>query len=344
MRIAVDVMGGDHAPGELVKGAILAAEQHALEVSLVGHEAVIIQELARYNGSCSNIDIVHTDEYLVETEHPVLAIRQKRRASVVVATKLVKEGKADAVVSAGPSGGLVTAALVILGAVDGIARPLVGGPFLGFAPNTVVMDLGATVDCQPDQLLGFARIGKVYAEKLLGIENPTVALLSNGTETSKGNSAVRDAHTLFKDSGLNFIGNVEGSDIPTGRANVIVCDGFAGNVLEKFSKSLGETIAQWIEERLQNKLPRSDIEKMTRDLMRATNLADEVGGAPVWGVNGVAILSHGRSRAAEIAKAIAQAKWAVEQDLVGYLRRELAAAPERVESIEWSPLCQSQAP
>jgi len=327
MRIAVDAMGGDHAPAEVVKGATLAAKEQGLEVFLVGHEGLIMQELARYNGSASNIEIVHTDEYLLETEHPVLAIRQKRRASVVVATKLVKEGKADAVVGAGSSGGLITAALTTLGTIDGIPRPLVGGAFLGFARNTVVMDLGATVDCQPDHLLGFARIGKVYAEKLLGIGNPTVALLSNGAESGKGNAAVRDAHPLFKDSGINFIGNVEGSDIPTGRANVIICDGFVGNVLEKFSKSLGETIAQWFEQALQNRLPRSDIEKMTRDLKAATNLADEVGGYPVWGINGVVILCHGRSRSAEIAKAIAQAKLAVQQNVVGHLRSEMTAVP-----------------
>ncbi|MFA4836887.1 MAG: phosphate--acyl-ACP acyltransferase, partial [Dehalococcoidia bacterium] len=170
-----------------------------------------------------------------------------------------------------------------------------------------------------------------YARKILGIENPTVALLSNGAEEGKGNEPVRESYALFQKSGLNFIGNVEGSDIPLGRANVIVCDGFVGNVLIKFCEALGKTAAGWLEEKLEGRLPRSEIKELSDSLVLATNQADAAGGGPLLAVNGVAIVAHGRSKAAEIARAIAQAKSAVELDLVGSLKSEFETARKKVQ-------------
>lgn len=201
---------------------------------LVGPAERLEGELAKHDRSGTNIEIVATNEYLVEGEHPAYALRQKRHASIIVATKLVKEGRAAAVVGAGPTGGVVASALQVLGTVEGVARPVVGGPFLGFAPDTIMMDLGGNVDCRPDQLLDFAIVGTVYARKMLNIPNPSVALLSVGAEEGKGNEVVRESYPLFQKSGLNFIGNVEGYDILSGRANVIICDGFVGNILVKF--------------------------------------------------------------------------------------------------------------
>ncbi|MDD5092851.1 MAG: phosphate acyltransferase PlsX [Dehalococcoidia bacterium] len=330
MKVAIDAMGGDYAPEEIVKGAILGTREQGVGVILVGPEQLIARELAN-QGGCSSIEIVATNEYLQEGEHPAFALRTKRNASIAVATRLVKEGKADAVIGAGPTGGVVAAALQILGSMEGIARPVVGGNFLAFAPNTVLMDVGGNVDCRPDQLLDFAIVGAVYTRKVLGIENPTVALLSNGAEEGKGNEHVREAYALFKKSGLNFIGNVEGSDLPLGRANVIVCDGFVGNVLVKFCESLGRTVAGWLEAELEGKLPRNEVKELADKLVLATNQADASGGGPLWAVNGVAIVAHGRSKAVEIARAIAQAKAAVEMDLVGALRSELAAARSKVQ-------------
>jgi len=330
MKIAVDAMGGDYAPEEIIKGAVMAAREYSTEIILVGPQARIEGELTKYDCSGVNIEIVDTDEYLVEGEHPAYALRQKRKASILVATKLVKEGRADAVVGAGPTGGVIGSALQVLGTVEGIARPVVGGAFLGFAPNTIVMDLGGNVDCRPDQLLDFAIVGTVYARKMLNIQNPTVALLSIGAEEGKGNEAVRESYPLFQKCGLNFIGNVEGYDIPSGRANVIICDGFVGNILVKFCESLGETICRWLEDKVKEKLPESDVKEIVDGLLLATNVVSASGGGPLWAVNGVACVAHGRSKSGEIARVIGQAKLAVELDLVGSLKAELAAARSRL--------------
>ncbi len=330
MRIAVDGMGGDYAPEEVVKGSVIAAKEYGVQITLVGPSERMNQELAKHDLSGIEIEIVHAGEYLVEGEPPAYALRQKRDASVAVATKLVREGKADAVVSAGPTGGVVAAAMYILGTIEGMSRPVAGGPFLGFAPNTLILDLGTNVDCQPYQLLDFAIVGTVYARKMMNIPNPTVALLSVGAEEGKGNEAVKESYPLFQKCGLNFIGNVEGYDIPSGKANVIICDGFVGNIVVKFCESLGKTIAGWLEEKVSGKLAENEMKAITEGLLKATNAADVSGGGPLWAVNGVACVSHGRSRHVEIAKTIEQAKLAVEHDLVDTLKAELAAAREKL--------------
>jgi len=330
MKIAIDAMGGDYAPQEIVRGAVMGAKEHGVDIILVGPTEQIEKELDNYDRSGVNIEIVHTSEYLIEGEHPAYALRQKRNASILVATKLVKEGKADAVIGAGPTGGVVASALAVLGTLEGIARPVVGGAFLSFTPNTIMMDLGGNVDCRPDQLLDFAIVGTVFAQKMLNIQNPTVALLSIGAEEGKGNEAVREAFPLFQQSGLNFIGNVEGYDIPSGRANVVICDGFVGNIVIKFTEAMGKTISQWLEDKLLGKLPESETKEIVAGLLQATNAADVGGGGPLWAVNGVACVAHGRSKAEDIAKTIAQAKQAVELDLVGTLKAELAAARSKL--------------
>jgi len=323
-------MGGDYAPEEIVKGSVLGAREHGVAIALVGPAERMEQELAKHDHSGLDIEIVHAGEWLVEGEHPAFALRQKRNASILVATKLVKQGKADAVLGAGPTGGVMASALYVLGTIEGISRPVVGGAFLGFAPNTIVMDLGSNVDCQPYQLLDFAIVGSVYAKKMLNIPEPTVALLSIGAEEGKGNEVVRESYPLFQKSGLNFIGNVEGNDIVSGRANVIICDGFVGNIVVKFCEALGKTISQWLEEHLGGRLPEGDIKEMTDELLLATNPAEARGGGPLWAVDGVACVAHGRSKAEEIAKAIGQAKLAVERDLVGAMKAELAEARRKL--------------
>lgn len=330
MRIAVDAMGGDNAPEEVVAGAVRAAREYDVTVMLVGPVERIEAELAKHDVKDASIEIVPASEYLLEGEPPAYALRKKRDASVVVATRLVKEGKADAVVSAGPTGGVVASAMQILGTIEGIARPVVGGAFLGFAPNTVVIDLGGNIDCRPDQLIDFAIVGTVIAHRLLGVENPTVALLSVGAEEGKGNEQVKASYPLFQKCGLNFIGNVEGYDVPGGGANVIICDGFVGNVLVKCCETLGKIICQWLRDRLNGKLPESEIEDMVNSLWLATNSADAAGGGPLFAVNGVACVAHGRCRAEEITKVIGQAKLTVEKDFVNALKVEVAAARKKL--------------
>ena len=326
MKIAVDAMGGDFAPEEVVKGAVMAARRYGVGLILVGPEERIKKELTRYDTSGLDIEIVHTDQYLIEGEPAAYALREKRNSSILLATKLVKQGKADAVFGAGHTGGVMTAAAYVLGTMEGISRPVVGGAFLGFAPNTMLMDGGSNVDCQPHTLLDFAIVGTVYCQKMMNIANPTVAILSVGAEEGKGNAVVKAAYPLFQKSGLNFIGNVEGYDIPSGKANVIVCDGFVGNIIIKFCEAMGKVTAQWLEDKLKGKIPVDDIRKIVNELILATNAAEAHGGGPLWAVDGVACVAHGRSKAEEIARALEQAKIAVERDLVGSVKTALAAA------------------
>jgi glycerol-3-phosphate acyltransferase PlsX len=325
MKIAVDAMGGDFAPEEIIKGSVSGAREHGVGIILVGPQEVIQSELAKYDTSGLDIEIVHTDEYLVEGEHPAFAMRKKRNASIMVATKLVKEGRAAAVVGVGPTGGVFASALQVMGTLEGIARPVIGGQFLGFAPETILIDLGGNVDSRPDQLLDFGIVGMVYARKWMNIANPTIALVSNGVEEGKGNEVVRETYDLFKKSGLNFVGYVEGNDIAYGKANVIICDGFVGNVVVKFCEGLGSVTAQWLENKLQDKLPANEVSAVVAALKRATIPADALGGGPLWGIDGVVCKAHGRSKAPEVASTIGTARRVVEIDLVGALKTELAA-------------------
>ena len=331
MKISVDAMGGDFAPGDVVKGAVMAARQANLGIILVGQEDKIKAELAKYDISDLDIQVVHTDEYLVEGEQPAYALRTKRKASIALATKMVKDGQAQAVFSAGPTGGVIASALMILGMVEGVSKPVLGGPFIGFAPKTVIMDVGGNVDVRPDQLLDFAIVGSVYARTLLDIPNPSVGILSIGAEEGKGNDLVKNAFPLFKKSGLNFIGNIEGYDLPTGKANVVVCDGFVGNVLVKFYECMGHVTAHWLENKLKGKLAETEVKEVCNSLLRMTNAADAAGGGPIWAVNGLAIKAHGRSKADEIARGIVYIKSLAEKDIVNILKKELMDIRSRLQ-------------
>ena len=334
MKIAVDAMGGDYAPQEVVRGAIAGARETGMGVYLVGQQDKIRPELDKADTAGLDIEVVHTDEYLVEGEQPAYALRIKRNASIALAVKLVREGKAQAAYSAGPTGGVIAAALGSLGMMEGISRPVIGGPFIGFAPQTVVMDVGGNVDVRPDQLLDFAIVGSVFASKVLDIANPSVAILSVGSEEGKGNEQVKNAWTLFKKSGLNFVGNVEGYDLLTGKANVIVCDGFVGNILVKFYEALGRVEARWLEKKLAGKLPAQEIQDLCGALVKMTNAADSMGGGPIWAVNGLVIKAHGRARAEEFARGMGVAKSFIEKDIVNTLKKELGAVRARLNITE----------
>lgn len=323
IRIAVDAMGGDYAPAEIVKGSVDAARNKGVEILLVGPADIVKSELSKHDTEGLPIEIVPASEYLVEGEHPAMAIRQKRDASIVVATKLVRDGKADAVVGAGPTGGVVSSALTFLGCVAGLSRPVVGGSFLGLNQKMVAMDLGGNIDCRPDQLLDFAIVGTIYARKYLNIENPRVGLLTVGAEEGKGNAQNQAAYPLFKESRLNFIGNVEGHDLLSGRADVIICDGFVGNILVKFTEAMGRATARWLEEKLSGEIANDKLKQMTSEYIAKTNPADVFGGGPLLGVNAVAVVTHGRSKAPEITGAIQEARRAVETGIVEILKTEL---------------------
>ncbi len=323
VKVAVDAMGGDYAPGEVIRGVVAAAQAGGVEITLVGPLSTLEAELAKQVTSNLPITCVYANEVIKEGEPPALVLRQKRNATVIVATKMVKSGEVDAIVSAGPTGAVVASALMVLGTVEGIERPVVGGPFLGLSPNTVVMDSGGNVDCKPQHLLNFAVIGCVYAQKLLNIPNPTVALLSVGAEEGKGNALVKESYPLFQKSGLNFVGNVEGNDIVTGKANVIVCDGFVGNIVVKFCEGLGVSITRWLKANLAGKLPSTEMDKVSNDLLALTNSADTTGGGPLFGVNGVSMVMHGRSQALQFTKAIALTKTMVESGMIDDINSQL---------------------
>jgi phosphate acyltransferase len=332
MKISVDAMGGDFAPEDIIKGAIMGARENNVGLFLVGPQDKIKAEMAKHDTSGLDIEIVHTNEYLIEGEAPAYALRTKKNASITVATKLVKEGKAAAVISMGPTGGVITSALMILGTVEGISRPVVGGTFCGFAPQCVTMDMGGNIDAKPDQLLDFAIVGTVFARKILNVPNPAVALLNVGWEEGKGNAVAKEAYPLLKKSGLNFIGNIEGNDIPSGKANVIICDGFVGNVVTKFCEGLGRSIADWIGKELKTEMAEDKVKKLTQDLLSLTVKADSMGGGPLWAVNGLVFKGHGRSRAFEMAATVGSAKLYAEMDIVNALKMELATVKGRLKA------------
>jgi glycerol-3-phosphate acyltransferase PlsX len=326
IKVAVDAMGGDYAPQEIIQGAVMAAKKGNVAITLVGHEAIVERELAKYDVSHLPLDYVSADEVIREGEHPALALRHKPNASIAVATALAKEGEADAVVSAGPTGATMASAVMSIGLIPGIQRPVVCAPLVGFAPHTVLVDVGANVDCNPNHLLSFAVIGCSYAKKLLNIAHPKVALLSVGTEEGKGSKLTQASYPLLESSNLDFIGNIEGGDILSGKANVIVCDGIIGNVILKFYENMGPYIVRWLKDRLGNLPLLGPIKKVLNHMVSFTKMVeDESGcGGLLWGVNSVVQVLHGNSQAQQVSKAIERAKSAVESELVSYLTSELA--------------------
>ena len=328
-RIAVDAMGGDHAPAEIVEGALLGAKTHNVQVILVGDPTALQSELARLQIPRESVPIAPSEGSITEGEHPVRALRKNPRASVAVATGLVKTGNADAMVSMGSTGGAMASAALGLGLLPGVERPCVGGPFISLAPHTAILDVGSNIDCRPQQLLSFAVMGCVFVRKFLGIPNPTVGLLSVGQEEGKGNRQVQEAYPIFKESGLNFVGNVEGSDILADKTNVIVCDGFVGNVLLKFAESLGGSAAAYLQDKLKGKLPDAELQRLSQSLYDLTNRSRKTSG-PLFGVNGNVIVGHGSSRSAEVAGAIEMAKLCIQLDLANSIKQELALFEEYI--------------
>ena len=326
-RIAVDAMGGDNAPSEIVRGAVDAAARGGVEVLLVGDTEALhsLLPLTMPEG----LSIVPSEGVITEDEHPLETLRAKPRASIAVAAGLVREGIADAYVTMGSTGAAMAAGVVALGCLEGVDRPALGGPFLGLAPRTVLVDLGTSVDSRPSQLLNYGVLGSVLATVFLGIEEPRVALLSVGSEEGKGNRQVREAHRLFRESGLNFIGNVEGVDVPLGRSDVVVCDGFVGNILMKFAEGLGMAVVEYLRNAAGPGAGREE-GALLEKLSHLTNYAEHVGGGPMLGLNGVAIVGHGRSKAASVTAGIEMARTSLEGDLVGTMSRELARVRSQV--------------
>ena len=315
-------MGGDYAPHETVKGAIAALNVHGIELLLVGDTVAVERELVNYDVSGKPVTVIPSVGKIGDDEHPMHAFRQKPNASIIVGTKLVKGGQADVLVSLGSTGASMATSAIILGMMEGLERPCIGGPFLGLAPRTVLMDLGSNVDCRPSLMLNFAAMGSVFSHKFLGINNPRVALLSVGAEESKGNKQVQESYHLLEKSHLNFVGNVEGMDFFTDKADVIVCDGFVGNILIKFTEGMGSALSGYLNDQLASSMSEEETARVLSDLWHATNLPRTMGG-PLFGVNGAVLVGHGSSKAEGMTGAINTAVQYVELGLVESMREEL---------------------
>jgi glycerol-3-phosphate acyltransferase PlsX len=323
VRVAVDTMGGDFGPVETVKGAIQAIRSVNAELLLVGDPDEVRNELAKYDVAGLPVTIIPSEGKIGDDEHPVQGMRQKPRASVVVATHLVKEGQADVMVSVGSTGASMASAVLTLGLMEGLERPCLGGPFLGLTPNTVLVDIGSNLDCRPGLLLSFAVLGAAFANTYMGIENPRIGLLSVGEEAAKGNRQVQESYQIFQDSHLNFVGNVEGMDFFTNKADVIICDGFVGNILVKFTEGMGGALGDFVRERLGNIIDPNIVDSLATDLWETTNRPRTVGGGPLFGINAPVILGHGSCRANGIEGAVRTAVRYVNVGLLDIMRQQL---------------------
>lgn len=326
--VALDGMGGDKAPEELVKGAASAARELDAHVIITGPRERIESLLGTEDYPAANIEVVDAPEAIAMDEHAVEAIRHKKDSSLVKAVALVHEGRASAVVSAGSTGAAMAASLFGLGRIKGVDRPAIAVPFPTERGVTVVLDVGANADTRPAHLEQFAVMGSIYAEKVLGIEGPKVGLLSIGEEETKGNALVIETHQRLKasEAPIRFVGNVEGKDIPAGTVDVVVTDGFTGNVVLKLAEGLGSAIfsilKKEIEGGLRYKLGAVLLLPAMKGLKKRLDYS-EYGGAPLLGVRGVSIIAHGRSDAKAIKNAIRVAKEAAERDLIGTIEASL---------------------
>ena len=309
--VALDAMGGDNAPKEMIKGAVQALEKtDAVQVLLVGKEDVIRAELAQYAYDKARIEVVNATEVIETAEPPVNAIRRKKDSSIVVGMKLVKEGQADAFVSAGSSGAVLVGGQVIVGRIKGVERP----PLAPLIPTekgvSLLVDCGANVDARPSHLVQFAKMGSIYMEHVVGIKNPKVGIVNIGAEEEKGNALVKETFPLLKgEKNINFIGSVEAREIPHGQADVIVCEAFAGNIILKLFEGVGSVLISEIKKGMMGSL-RSKIGALLVKpaLKKALKSFDssEYGGAPLLGLNGLVVKTHGSSTAKEICNTIIQ--------------------------------------
>jgi len=325
MTIAVDAMGGDHAPAEIVAGAVLAAGQISGEIILVGREPEVRAELARQAVVPPNVTVHHAEQVVEMDESPRLALRQKAGSSVTVCVDLVRDGVADVAISAGNSGALMVAATMRLGTLPGVQRPAIAVLLPTAIGRRIVLDAGANVDCKPEHLADFALMGSEYAEHALGVSRPRIGMLSIGTESGKGNDLSLAAYALLQQMPINFIGNVEGDQILAGEVDVTVCDGFVGNVVLKFYESIGDRAKLW----LMGKHPRVKglvgfVFDRVLPLKKLSYEGEEEGSGILWGVDGVVRIAHGACKAEHIVHGINAARKAVDADIVGSLKREIA--------------------
>lgn len=332
-KVALDAMGGDNAPAEIVKGAVNAvSSRNDVKVFLVGLEDAIKEELAKYSYPKDQIEIVHAEEVIEMAEPPVMAIRKKKNSSIVIGMKMVKEKEADAFVSAGSSGAILVGGQTIVGRISGIRRP----PLAPIIPTengmSLLIDCGANVDARPDNLVQFAQIGSIYMENVVGIKNPRVAIVNIGAEEEKGNALVKETMPLLKEcEGINFVGCIEAREIPKGGADVIVCEAFVGNVILKLYEGLSSTLIGVIKKGLMSTLKSKIGAALALPALKKTLKgfdASQYGGAPLLGLNGLVVKTHGNSKSTEITNAIYQCITFKEQDINGKIKENIVSSQE----------------
>lgn len=327
MKIVVDAMGGDKGVTATVKGSIDAIKDYGVNITLIGEENIIINELKKYDYDRNKLEIINANDIITNEDKPVNAIRRKKDSSMVVGLKMLKEGKGDAFISSGNTGALLTGGLLITGRIKGIERPALAPVIPNENGFSVLIDAGANVDCKPKHLLQFSIMGSIYAEKVLQMKNPKIGLVNIGTEESKGNELVKNTYKLLKESDLNFYGNVEGRDIPKGFVDVIVCDGFVGNTILKLTEGLAFSIFDL----LKSEFMRNTFTKLAALILKPGLKAfkkkldyKEIGGAPFLGVKKPIIKAHGSSDATAIKNAIKQAKIFVENNIIEKIENEIS--------------------
>ena len=330
MKVAIDAMGGDHAPEEILLGAMAAVKDYGCDIVLVGDETLLKEAMHKHGvREGEHIFVHHASEVIDMHESPGAAVRKKRDASVVVATRLVKEGECAAVISAGSTGAAVAAALFGLGRLPKIERATIATPIPNLTGTTMLLDSGANVDSKPKHLVQSAIMGSIYAQYVLGVETPRVGLLSIGEEETKGNELTLSTYPLLSQvQNINFIGNVEGRDIPKGSVDVVVCDGFVGNVVLKFGEGLASAIMRLLKDAVQQsgfltKMASLMLLPVMKRLRKKLDYA-EYGGAPLLGVNGCCIICHGSSKAKAIKNAVRVAKEFTEQQVATHISEMIA--------------------
>lgn len=337
MKIALDAMGGDFGPAVVVEGAVVAAREHAIASVLVGDKAAIEREIVRLKAQELPLTIRHATQVVGMAEAPSQALRRKRDSSLRVAAELVKDGDCHALVSAGNTGAAMAIGMFVLGLLPGVERPAIAAALPSLAGFTVLIDAGANVDPKPRHLFQFAVMGHVYSRDIIGKDNPRVGLLSVGEEEGKGNELVKDTFESLRGSSLNFIGNIEGRDIYNGRCDVVVTDGFTGNVCLKVSESLAEMLTSMIREELtRDVLSKAGAVLAQRAFARMKRRVDytEMGGAPLLGINGASIICHGASPVKAIKNALRVATEWVKNDVNEHIKTALEAETVLAEGRE----------
>lgn len=328
IRVAVDAMGGDHAPAEIVKGAVEAvAERDDIQVLLVGQQGIVSEELSKYTYPKWQIETVNADEVIETAEPPVMAIRRKKNSSIVVGMNLVKQMKADAFVSAGSSGAILVGGQVLVGRIKGVERP----PLAPLIPTengvSLLIDCGANVDARASHLLQFARMGSIYMEHVVGIKNPRVAIVNIGAEEEKGNALVKETFPLLKScTDINFVGSIEAREIPHGEADVIVCEAFVGNVILKLYEGLSATLVGAIKQGMKSTFTSKVGAALALPALKKTLQAFDAsayGGAPLLGLNGLVVKTHGSAKAVEVKNSIIQCVTFKEQDINGKIQQNI---------------------